>query len=436
MKPSHMRRPPPSNSHRGAASLVVVVILMAVMMVAVAFTNRSLVVETKTSANQYRYTLAMQAAEAGLEWATAMMNKPENINASCLTSAVAGDIRFRRKYLWTDADTGEVVPRKIPPPAPDVRPLPPIPEVFAACVANQLGNGWTCSCPNAGTAPAPGAAAPASGFQPSFAVGFEASPTNGTLRLVSYGCTSPITSATCTGDAGATVSVSLGPVSGLATPPAAPLTARGKVEIGNAALGVINGDPTTNGVTINAGMGIDASNVRITTVPGTPPASTLVGNDASLRDTTEDQMFAMFFGMSKDAYQNLPSVTKLICPCTENTIQTAYNAGARQIWLEGNLTMNANLTIGSVAEPVLLVTNGNIEMRGDLEVYGLLYSTAITWDNTGGGSALLRGAAISEGNYTGNGTPDYYYDPNVLKKLRVEASSYSRIPGSWRDFNP
>jgi PilX N-terminal len=436
MKPPPLRHPPPSQPARGAASLVVVVILMAVMVVAIAFTNRSLVVETKTSANQYRYTLAMQAAEAGLEWAAAMLNKPENINAACQTSAVAGDIRFRKKYLWADPDTGEVVPRKVPPPSPDVRPLPPIPEVFAACVASQVGNGWNCSCPNAGTAPAPGAAVPASGFQPSFAVAFETSPTNGTMRLVSYGCTSPINSATCAGDAGAMVSVSLGLVSGLSTPPAAALTARGKVEIGNAALGVINGDPTTNGITINAGMGIDATNVRITTVPGTPPSSTLVGNDASLRDTTEDQMFATFFGMSKEAYRELPSVTKLTCPCTENTIQTAYNAGARQIWLEGNLTMNANLTIGSVAEPVLLVTNGTIEMSGDLEVYGLIYSTAITWDNTGGGSALLRGAAISEGNYTGNGTPDYYYDPNVLKKLRVDTGSYSRIPGSWRDFNP
>ena len=214
------------------------------------------------------------------------------------------------------------------------------------------------------------------------------------------------------------------------------MTARGTVSIGNAALGVINGDPTSNGITINAGMGIDAANARITTVPGTPPKSTLVGNDASLRDTTEEQMFASFFGMSKDAYQNLPSVTKLTCPCTETTVRNAYDSGARQLWLEGNLAMNANLTIGSVNDPVLLVTNGNIEMRGDLEVYGLLYSTAITWDNTGGGSALLRGAAISEGNYTGNGTPDYYYDPNVLKKLRLEASTFSRVPGSWRDFNP
>ena len=81
--------------------------------------------------------------------------------------------------------------------------------------------------------------------------------------------------------------------------------------------------------------------------------------------------------------------------------------------------MNANLTIGSVSDPVLLVVDGTVEMRGDLEVYGLIYSSAITWDNTGGGSALLRGAAIAEGNYTGNGTPDYFYDVEVLRKLHL-----------------
>lgn len=413
------RRVPP---RRGVASLVVVVVLMAVMVVAAVFTNRSLIVEQKTSANQYRHTLALEAAEAGLEWATAMLNKAQKIDASCLNSSATGALRFRQKYLSTDADTGAMTPNAG--------------TVHAACVASQTGTGWACSCPAAGNAPAPGAAAPASGFQPSFAVALVASPTSGTVRLVSYGCTRPITDDTCTGDAAATVSVTLGAISGLATPPAAPLTARGTVSIGNAALGVVNGDPTTNGITINAGMGINAANARITTVPGTPPKSTLVGNDASLRDTTEDQMFATFFGMSKDAYQNLPSVTKLTCPCTETTVRNAYDSGARQLWLEGNLAMNANLTIGSVDDPVLLVTNGNIEMRGDLEVFGLLYSTAITWDNTGGGSALLRGAAISEGNYTGNGTPDYYYDPNVLKKLRLETGSFSRVPGSWRDFNP
>jgi hypothetical protein len=403
--------------------LIVVVILLAAMASAILFTNRNLIIEQRTSANQYRSTLALEAAEAGLEWATAMINKPETIDAACANSTAVGAVRFKQRYLDTDVDTGAITPRPG--------------TIHAACVGNQTGTGWVCSCPQAGTAPSPTATPPANGFQPSFAVVFEATGATNSVRVTSYGCTSPITSTTCNGDGAARVSVALGGISGMSTPPGAPLTARGRVNIGNAALGVANGDPSTNGITINAGMGIDASNARITTVPGTPPQTTLVGNDSSLRNTTEDQMFSTFFGMSKDAYQNLPSVRRIVCPsngCTETTLSNAYNEGVRQFWLEGNLSMNANLTIGSDSDPMLVAVNGNIEMRGDLRLFGVFYSTGITWDNTGGGGALLQGAAISEGNYTGNGTPDYFYDPRVLRRLRYDLVSFVRVPGSWRDF--
>jgi Tfp pilus assembly protein PilX len=407
------------HTQHGAASLVVVVVLLAAMAIAIAYTNRHLVMEQKTSANQTRSTIAAEAAEAGLEWTMAMLNKAENIGSSCATSAVAGDVRFKAKYLSVNSDTGAITPATAS-----------AGGVHAACV--WTGSAWSCSCPAAGTAPT--LSVTAEGSQPGFAIVLQSAGTSGTLRVTAYGCTSTITSNSCTGDGAATASVALGGASGLATPPAAPLTARGSVSIGNAALGVINGDPSSNGITINAGMSIDAEKARITTVPGTPPYASLVGNDPSLRNTTEAQMFATFFGMTKDTYKTLPSVKRITCPCTETTISNHYNNGVRQFWLDGNLAMNANLTLGSATDPVLIVADGNIEMRGDLRVFGVMYSTAITWDNTGGGSALLQGAAISEGNYTGNGTPDYYYDPRVLTKLRYDQSSFVRVPGSWRDF--
>lgn len=411
-------RPLRPAAQRGAASLVVVVVLLAAMAIAISYTNRHLVMEQKTSANQTRSTIAAEAAEAGLEWAVAMLNKSEKVGADCTTSSGATDQRFKAKYMSVNTDTGAITPGATGG------------GVHAACV--WTGSAWSCSCPAAGTEPS--LSVTASGSQPGFAVVFQSSSAGGTVRVTSYGCTSTITSTSCTGDGAATASVALGGVSGLATPPAAPLTARGYVSIGNAALGVINGDPSSNGITINAGMTIDAEKARITTVPGTPPYASLVGNDPSLRNTTEAQMFATFFGMTKDTYKTLPSVKRITCPCTETTISTHYNNGVRQFWLDGNLAMNANLTIGSATDPVLIVADGNIEMKGDLRVFGVLYSTAITWDNTGGGSALLQGAAISEGNYTGNGTPDYFYDPRVLGKLRYDQASFVRVPGSWRDF--
>jgi hypothetical protein len=361
----------------GGGARQLVVVLLAAMAIAIAYTNRHLVMEQKTAANQQRSTIAAEAAEAGLEWAAAMLNKQEKVNAACTTSTANGDVRFKARYISVNTDTGMLTPLAG--------------TTHAACVWS--GSAWSCSCPVAGTAPS--LSVSGSGSRPGFAVTFIASPE---------------------------------------TPPAAALTARGYVSIGNAALGVVNGDPSSNGITINAGMTIDADRARVTTVPGTPPHASLVGNDASLRNTTEAQMFSTFFGMTKESYQALPSIKRLTCPCTETHVKTAYDEGVRQFWLDGNLEMNANLTIGSESDPVLMIVDGNVRLQGDLRVFGVIYSTSMTWDNTGGGSALLQGAAISEGNYTGNGSPDYFYDPRVLSRLRYDQASFVRVPGSWRDF--
>ena len=409
----------------GAASLIVVALLLSIMTIVVTFANRSSVYDQKTSANQYRSTLAFEAADAGLSWAQAMMNTQTYVNNTCGTSTTAGDGRFKTRYLVIDPLTSKIT-------------LPTsyvAGSVVAACAYNQSGGTMNCSCPASGTAPTAAAPTTASGYTPGFAIAFVTNAVTGTVDLVSYGCTSVINSTTCTGDASAIVRSSLGQVSGLATPPASPLTARGNVSIGNAALGVSNPDPNTNGVTINAGGTIDAANARIATIPGTPPKSTLVGNDASLRTISEDGMFATFFGMSKAAYKSLPSTYVLPCTsCSQSDVLAAYAAGQRQIWVPGGLSINANSTIGSTTDPIVMVVDGALAINGGPQISGVIYSTSTTWDSTGGGGALLRGAAISEGNYTGNGTPDYYYDPTVMSAIRASAASFVQIPGSWRDF--
>lgn len=406
---------------RGVGTLLAVVLLYAAMAIIVVFTNRNLIFEQKTSANQYRATMALETAEAGLEWATAMLNKSGQITSACIDSAVNTDPSFKGKYLaWVPATKTWA-------------PTAASGTVLAACVTSQSGTDWTCSCPTAGTAPS---VTPPSvgGFKPGFAIAFVTNAATRAVDLVSYGCTSSITSTTCTGDAAASVRVTMANVPALATVPGAPLTARGAVSIGNAALGVQNGDPSTAGVTINAGMGIDATNARITTTPGTPPLTTLVGNDESLRNSTEDQMFQTFFGVPKATWRDSVADAVLTCPCTEATISAALAGNKRKLWLQGDLTMNANMTLGSVTDPFIMVVDGAVQMRGDLAIYGITYATAVAWDNTGGGGALVAGAVISEGGYTGNGSPDYFYDPRVIASLTAIPGRFARVPGSWRDF--
>lgn len=423
---------PPSlglRRQRGAGSLLVVTVLTMVLAVTVIFGHKTILFEQKTATNQYRSTMAFEAADAGLAWATAMLNKQEKITTACVNdAATSASVNFKSKYLNANITTGAIAPIHSG-------------TVTAACVYNLTGGGLQCSCPAAGAAPSFTSAAIAAlgaGYTPGFAVAFTTNSVTGTVDVVSYGCSSVITNSACGGDAAAQVSVSLGQVSGLSTPPGAPLTARGNVQVSNAAGVVVNPDPNTNGVTINAGgdIAIDPSKLQILTTPGTPPASTLVGNDSSLQQTTEDGMFATYFGMSKEAYKNLPATKVLSCAagCSATDVQNAYKDGARQIWVLGDLKINANTILGSSTDPFVMVVDGSIHVNGGPEIFAVIYSTAITWDETGSGNALLRGAAISEGGFKHTGNGKYYYDPDVMRRIRSSASSFVKVPGSWRDF--
>jgi Tfp pilus assembly protein PilX len=420
------QHPAPRSKQGGAAALIAVVLLFVAMSIVVVFANRNLLTEQKTSANQYRATMALEAAEAGLEWMATMLNKSGAITNQCLDSNVPADVSFINKYLTYASATETWTPK------------PPIVSntVIASCVTSQSGGDWVCSCPTDPTAGTPPVVTAPSvgGFKPGFAVALVTNTARRSIDIVSYGCTSAINSTACTGDAAATVRVTLANTSALATAPGGPLIARGRVDVGNAALGVHNGDPNSAGVTVNAGMGINATNLRIDSTPGTPPQSSLVGNDSSLRSTTEDQMFQTFFGMPKATWRTSVADAVLTCPCDEGDIGDALANGATKLWLQGDVNINSNVSLGSYNKPFIMVVDGSIHMNGGPQVYAVVYSTSITWDNTGGGGALLVGAAITEGNYQGNGTPDYYYDPRVISTLRSIPGPFARVPGSWRDF--
>jgi hypothetical protein len=167
-------------------------------------------------------------------------------------------------------------------------------------------------------------------------------------------------------------------------------------------------------------------------MPGTPAAQSIVANDPSLAALTPQTLFASFFSMGKDAWRALATEVACSGDCSA-TLESAIAAGARAIWIEGDLELQGNAQIGSVGSPVVLVVNGAARLRGTTQVVGLVY--AADWDNAGGGSALLRGAAVSESGFTANGTPDFYYDANVMQQLsRGGAGFFVRLPGSWRDF--
>ena len=105
----------PMREHqRGAATLLVTMVLLFSTSIVMLYLNRSILFEQKTSANQMRSTMALEMAEAGMEWATGMLNTAYDIDANC-TFLTTTNISFRRKYVltqWNAATnpTSDVVP--------------------------------------------------------------------------------------------------------------------------------------------------------------------------------------------------------------------------------------------------------------------------------------------------------------------------------------
>lgn len=420
-----------SSRQRGAATLIVVMVLFFVVSLVAAYASRNLLFEQKTAANQYRSTAVLEAADAGLHWATSLLNSGR-IDANCLPSANLTDTSFRERYLAID-DAGAITPLTLP--APSTVALNP------SCVFD--GTTWQCRCPSNA---APALAAPAgSDMFPAFRLRFVAMPTRpGLVRVEVNACTRaddaclnfPATGAA--NEARVTVSAIVALKGGLASVPAAALTARGTVDLSLSTMTLANTDPRT-GVTVNAGGAFTQGGSQLVTVAGSPPAGSISASDLALSGLTlvpSNTMFAKTFGLWPADYRAQPGT--VVLPCGGTCTAAQVRAAAAQypglvIWADGALDIDTGGDIGTVDQPVVIVATGGVQFTAAATVYGLIYTQAAPW-TTAGNSSTVRGAVIAEANVDGNSAATLVYDATVLNRLRLKTGSFVVIPGSWRDF--
>jgi hypothetical protein len=147
-------------------------------------------------------------------------------------------------------------------------------------------------------------------------------------------------------------------------------------------------------------------------------------------------MFKMFFGMSPSLYRNQPSVRRVACPadCAAE-LSAAAAAGARQIWVDGPLTISSNITLGSASAPVLVVSNGTLSLQGPMTLYGTFYARGdASWTNGSGLPAVLNGALLAHGNWGSSGAVDLVYQAGLINILNNQTGSFVRLPGGWWNF--
>ena len=416
-------------AQRGAAALIVTMVLFFAMLLVAAFANRNLVFEQRSATNQYRSTQAFEAAEAGLEWALAQLNSPARVGADCLASSDPAAPTFRERFLSRQSGTTGFSGNTWMNGAAST-PLQP------SCVRSDAG--WVCSCPSQGH---PNPAVPSTpGLHPAFSLQFTAGGRPGIVKVVSRGCTSLAGAcapgATTPADANAKVEVALGLLPALGTPPAAPLTARGRINTA-AALGVHNPDAASGGLALHVGGAVNAPLIRVTPPAGTPVAEAWAANDTALSGLTSELFFSAYFGLDKAGWKNQPGVRTLACSGNCGAALTeAIQAmgGSPMVWVGGDLSLDGPLALGTPQQPIVLVASGVVRFNGAVRVHGVVYGAAMNWDNAAAPGALLRGALITEGDVQGNGAPDLFYDAALLALLKGSGGSFARVAGSWRDF--
>ena len=437
----HTHRPPASRKgtklrhhQAGVATLVVVLLLFFIMSLVAAYASRNLIFEARTSANQYRSTQSHEAAEAGLEWATAMLNGGR-IGDDCLPTADSTRNAFRERYLTTDTGTGVILPQ--------LNANNASPRLWAACSFD--GVNWTCRCPTgdlaAGDLPAGRSA---------FAVRFvQQTSKPGHVRVEVNGCNSydltclrneiPVGASFCRSSACAMLALS----SGAKASPTAAVVARQGVD--GSALSVVNQHEGAAGITVHSGGSVAVTSLALATLPGTPPQQSLRENDSILAAVPNDSAdcdlctFATTFGVRPATYRRQMGTLNLNCttPCSAADVNGLLaSARGRVVYVSGigGLTIDdPAAAIGAATDPVVLVVDGPLVVTATAStgarIHGLVYANSASLS---GGE--IRGSLATPGTVTGAGPARVVYDGAALARLRLTSGSFARVPGSWRDF--
>jgi Tfp pilus assembly protein PilX len=161
-------------------------------------------------------------------------------------------------------------------------------------------------------------------------------------------------------------------------------------------------------------------------------------SDASpkLRDSKyfPSDMFAYMFGVpSSTAVTYLTKNAQSLLDCG-----TLTSASAGLYWYNSTAACKPANDVGTLQNPVVLVSDGVVEMPANHQFFGVIYvrSTAGTGDLLkASGTPQIYGSVILEGDANLAGSPTIVYNKAVLQNIRNSPSflRYGPVPGSWSD---
>lgn len=423
--PTHARRA----AARGAAALGLTLALLAAAALLSLSATRQVLLDLRLAGRETGTVQAFEAADAGLDWALAMLNAAGTVDAQCRphdtdvdtdtnagADAGAGPT-FRDRALTLDPVTGAYLAHGIE----------------AACSLDPDG-GWSCACP-ASSGPPPIGPGPAA-----FRVAVLAGRHPGTVRLRAVGC-APAVDGGCPPAAGATsVAVArhetlLALLPALAAAPTAAVTLRGRLA-SETAMALANPDPGT-GLAVHAGGRVALPPGSATGAPGAPAAEAVLDQDAMLATASADEFFRRHFGATREAWASQPAIQTLTCAAGDCGLALAARIdaapGLPAVHVTGDLALAQPRVFGTPARPVVLVVDGDLRIDAEVVVHGVVQANRLETGRGAAGTAV-HGAVLLDGDLAAGSSLQVVRAAPTLALLQRGSGGLVRVNGAWQDF--
>ncbi len=168
----------------------------------------------------------------------------------------------------------------------------------------------------------------------------------------------------------------------------------------------------------------------------------VVDNDPNLSNLTGDDFFINFFSGTKAEMESLAENISQHFVSDDSNISATLEGLEGIIWVEGNARLTSQVQIGSLTDPVIVIINGNLTFNGPT-IFGLLY---VIGQLDVAGNATVIGSSIVEGDpvmvpagqapVVGSGNLTLVYAPSTLGdgNGNPPKGTTTLIAGSWRDW--
>ena len=387
------------HQQRGAATLIISLVMLILITFVTFYTSKSIITEQQLANNDYRARMAFEAAEAGLAAATLNLADDPDLDGDGIL-----DGSTSTEYLFDNNDDGDRQD------AGTDNNLVTVNTAFAEVTTEDLSSGAFT-----------------------------------TIRISSIGFSDDRTAQRTI----ERVVVSLDP---LPNSPQNPLTTKGSV--------VISGSATVHNQeghsTIWSGDDVDlgSNNSTSTNVPDVADAAypgcmddagtcstlqssnkTLVGldvveNDSNLSNLTSDQFFENFFGSAPASYKDKHVTLETTHTAADTDLD---GTNSEVIWVDGSggSTELQGTAIGTAADPVILIIDGDLELSGNPTIYGVVF---VMGNLTASGNSTVTGALVVNGaTSNSSGSLDVYFNSAVLDGAGGQ-SNLGASAGSWSDL--